>query len=151
MEGGEGPGERSGERQQCKTKENKRKSQEREKKQKKNKRNTRLLLWLLWVWSPSPRPPPLRTAQPDRSPPDRRKIRPFFPSPATISFFSSLSGFLLVECWWCLDRRDPEMCTLGVLGLSCETPAAPKREGSGEGSHPQDPQEGMVRGGPGRG
>ena len=40
--------------------------------------------------------------------------------------FRSFSGGLLVECWWCLKRRDPLMCTFGVLGLSCETPAAPK-------------------------
>ena len=36
----------------------------------------------------------------------------------------SLSGGLLVEFWWCLKRRDPQMCTFGVLGLSCEAPAA---------------------------
>ena len=49
----------------------------------------------------------------------------FFPSPATISLFFSLSGCLLVEFWWCL-KAGPEMCTFGVLGLSCETPAAPQ-------------------------
>ena len=36
----------------------------------------------------------------------------------------SLSGGLLVEIWWCLKRLDPQMWTFGVLGLSCETPAA---------------------------
>ena len=42
-------------------------------------------------------------------------------------FFSlSLSKGLLVEFWWCLKRRDPQMCTFGVLGLWCETPAATK-------------------------
>ena len=35
----------------------------------------------------------------------------------------------LVEFWWCLMRRDPQMCTFGVLGLSCETPASPKARG----------------------
>ena len=32
------------------------------------------------------------------------------------SFFSSLSGGLLVEFWWCLKRRGREMCSFGVLG-----------------------------------
>ena len=42
------------------------------------------------------------------------------------NFLSFLPFFvgLLVEFWWCLKRRDPLMCTFGVLGLSCETPAA---------------------------
>ena len=53
----------------------------------------------------------------------------FFSSPATISLFFCLSGCLLVEFWWCLKRRDPQMCTFGVLGLSCEAPAAPKPPG----------------------
>ena len=34
----------------------------------------------------------------------------------------SFSGGLLVEFWWCLKRRDPQVCTFGVLGLSCEAP-----------------------------
>ena len=42
-----------------------------------------------------------------------------FQCPATF-FLPSLGG-LLVEFWWCLKRRDPQMCTFGVLGLSCET------------------------------
>ena len=50
----------------------------------------------------------------------------FFPSPATISLFLCLSGCLVVEFWWCFEGRNPEMCTFGVLGLSCEAPAAPK-------------------------
>ena len=37
----------------------------------------------------------------------------------------SLSKCFLVEFWWCFERRDPQMCTCGVLGLSCEPPAAP--------------------------
>ena len=44
----------------------------------------------------------------------------FSPLPPQNSFFSFLSGGLLVEFWWCLKRRDPQMCTFGVLGLSCE-------------------------------
>ena len=34
-----------------------------------------------------------------------------------------------VEFWWCLKRRGPEMCAFGVLGLSCEAPAAPPDRG----------------------
>ena len=50
----------------------------------------------------------------------------FFLLPATIFFLpSSLSGCLLVEFWWCLKRRGPEMCTFGVLGLSCASPGGP--------------------------
>ena len=52
-------------------------------------------------------------------------FRAFFHSPATISLFLCLFGGLLVEFWWCLKRRSPEMCTFGVLGL--ETPAARNR------------------------
>ena len=44
--------------------------------------------------------------------------------PPGISFvFLSLWGFL-VEFWWCLKRRDAQMCAFGVLWLSCEAPAA---------------------------
>ena len=53
----------------------------------------------------------------------------FFPLPPQFSFFlPSLRG-LLVEFWWCLKRRGPEMCTFGVLWLSCEARAAPKPPG----------------------
>ena len=49
------------------------------------------------------------------------KISRFFsPLPPQNSFFSSLSGGLLVEFWWCLKRRGGQMCTFGVLWLSCE-------------------------------
>ena len=53
-------------------------------------------------------------------------LRFFFPPPATIFFLLSLSWGPFVEFWWCLKRRGPEMCTFGVLGLSCEALAAPK-------------------------
>ena len=53
-----------------------------------------------------------------------RTFRAFFPSSAPMFALFSLSGGLLVEFWWCLKRRDPQMCTFGVLGLSCETLAA---------------------------
>ena len=53
-----------------------------------------------------------------------------FFSPPQNSFFSLLSGGHLVEFWWCfLKRRDPRMCTFGVLGLSCEAWAAEKPPG----------------------
>ena len=48
---------------------------------------------------------------PSAGPPSAGPSALFFPS-------------LLVEFWWCLKRRDPQMCTFGALGLSCETPAA---------------------------
>ena len=42
----------------------------------------------------------------------------FFPlSPPFSLVLSSLSwGGLLVEFWWCLKRRDPQMCTFGLSG-----------------------------------
>ena len=51
------------------------------------------------------------------------KFRAFFPLPPQFSFFSPSLGGPSVEFWWCLKRRDREMCTFGVLGLSCETPS----------------------------
>ena len=58
-----------------------------------------------------------------------------FPLPPQFSFFLPSLGGLLVEFWWCLKRRGPEMRTFGALGLSCETPAASRggREGGGGG------------------
>ena len=44
-------------------------------------------------------------------------------------FHSFLPLLLVVEFWWCDSSRDPQMCTFGVLGLSCEAPAAPKPPG----------------------
>ena len=49
----------------------------------------------------------------------------FFPVPPQNSFFSSLSGGLLVEFWLCFKRRGAQMCTFGVLGLSCGEPRRP--------------------------
>ena len=48
----------------------------------------------------------------------------FFPSLTGNFIHSSLSGGFLVEFWWCLKRRDAQMCAFGVLWLSCEAPAA---------------------------
>ena len=56
-------------------------------------------------------------------PPPPPKISLFFPCPAPCSFFSSSVGGPSVEFWWCLKRRDRQLCTHGVLGLSCEAPA----------------------------
>ena len=50
--------------------------------------------------------PPLDNPRPDNPPPDNPPPAPkislfFFPLPPQNSFFSSLSGCLLVEVWWC--------------------------------------------------
>ena len=50
----------------------------------------------------------------------------FFLLRSQFSFFSPSLGGSFVEFWWCLKRWGPEMCTFGVLGLSCEILAAPK-------------------------
>ena len=51
----------------------------------------------------------------------------FFPFPPLLSFcFPSLGG-PFVEFWWCLKPRGAQMCTFGVLWLSCEAPAASGR------------------------
>ena len=54
----------------------------------------------------------------------RRVVSPKFRSFSRLLPLFSLSPPSLegpfVEFWWCLKRRDPEMCTLRVLGLSCE-------------------------------
>ena len=112
----------------------------------------------------------------------------FFRLPPPFSLFLSLSGGLLVEFWWRLKRRDPQMCTFGLpgdivwnprpagrqgshplegngcgahdrvqfhchwptgstwqmctfgLGLSCETPAAPRQREGEEETHKTDTQ-----------
>ena len=51
----------------------------------------------------------------------------FFRLPPPVSLFLSLTVCLLVV-WWCLEAPWP-LCTFGVLGLSCEAPAAPKPPG----------------------
>ena len=53
------------------------------------------------------------------------KFRAFFvPLQAQFSFFSPSLVGLFVEFWWCLKRRGRQMCTFGVLWLTCESPAA---------------------------
>ena len=76
--------------------------------------------------------PPRRTAPPDRPPPDRPKFRSFF-SLSRHSFHS-----FSLSCWsfslnfgGVFEDRDAQMCTFGVLGLSCETPAAPPDRAAG--------------------
>ena len=49
-------------------------------------------------------------------------------------FFPSLLVFF-VEFWWCLKRRDPQMCTFGVLRLSCASPGGPVWWGLEEKAH----------------
>ena len=54
----------------------------------------------------------------------------FCPLQPQFSFFLPSLGGLLVEFWWCFfGRPGPQMCTFGILGLSCEAPAAPKPPG----------------------
>ena len=48
----------------------------------------------------------------------------YFPSPAAKFVLSfPLWGSFTWNLGWCSTRRGPEMCTFGVLGLSCEAPA----------------------------
>ena len=70
-----------------------------------------------WVCSGPLRRTPLRWTP---------KISLFFPSPATVFILFSLS------CWsfslnfgGVFGDRDPQMCTFGVLGLSCASPGGP--------------------------
>ena len=55
------------------------------------------------------------------------KFRAFFSllPPQFSSFLLSLSWGPFVEFWWCLKHRGLEMCTFGVLGLSCASPGGP--------------------------
>ena len=64
---------------------------------------------------------------------DRPKFHAvFFTFPPQFSFFLLSLWGPSVEFWWCLKRPGPEMCTFGVLGLSCEAPAAPKPFGASQ-------------------
>ena len=55
-----------------------------------------------------------------------RNFALFFHLPPKNSSFSSLSGGL-VEFQWCLKRRGAQMCTFGVLWLSCANPSGPAK------------------------
>ena len=50
----------------------------------------------------------------------------FFPRPPLFSFFLPLLGVVSWNFGGVIEGRDPQMCTFGVLGLSCEAPAAEK-------------------------
>ena len=52
----------------------------------------------------------------------RPKILCFFPLPPQFSFFSPSLVVPFVEFCWCLKRPGVQMCTFGVLWLSCEPP-----------------------------
>ena len=91
-----------------------------------------LLLWLLRLfvvvvgldYPPLDRLPPNRPP-PNRPPLDRPTIHSCFPLPLPFRSFSlsgSFRGNLVVFL-------KPQMCAFGVLGLSCETPAAQSRRG----------------------
>ena len=49
-----------------------------------------------------------------------------FPRPPLFSFFLPLLGVVSWNFGGVIQGRDAQMCTFGVLGLSCEAPAAPK-------------------------
>ena len=53
----------------------------------------------------------------------------FFRLPLPFSLFLSLSGGLFVVFGGVCEDRDLQMCTFGVLGLSCEAPGALKPPG----------------------
>ena len=76
-------------------------------------------------WGPEPRKSGARRV-------GARNFALFFSlSPTGKFILSSLSGGFLVEFWWCLKRRDAQMCAFGVLWLSCGTPAAPPDRAAG--------------------
>ena len=70
----------------------------------------------------------------------------FPPFPPPFRSFLCLSRCLLVEFWWCLKRQNPQMCTFGVLRLSCETQAPPKPPGLGGERTKMEAGEGKMGG-----
>ena len=66
-----------------------------------------------------------------------------FSLPPQFSFFLPSLGCLLVEFWWCLKRWDPQMCTFGNLGLTCEDPSAGGGGRGGGGGGPASDGEGL--------
>ena len=74
------------------------------------------------------------------------KISLFFFSPTGKFILSSLSGGFLVVFWWCLKRRDAQMCAFGVLWLSCEAPTHKQAPPTGTTSrhHQQAPPTGTT-------
>ena len=57
---------------------------------------------------------------------EAQNIGLFFPRPPKCSFFLLLLGVLSLNFGGAPEGRDPQMCTFGVIGLSCEAPAAPR-------------------------
>ena len=88
-------------------------------------------LWLLLVWTAPDHPPQDR---PSAEPP---KISLFFPlsRPPFCSFSVSLGVFSL-NFGGVFEGRDPEMCTFGVLGLSCKIVAGEGKKREIVGSPP---------------
>ena len=84
------------------------------------------------------KPPCPKGGAPKRGGP---KISRFFPSPTTI--FSLFCVSLGVFSWnfGGVKRRDPEQCTFGVLGLSCEATAAPMQPPSLAQGCPEGPNQ----------
>ena len=64
---------------------------------------------------PSSTDPLPGTPAPDLPPPDSPPPDPLRRTASNFALFS-LSGGRLVEFWWCLKRRDPQMCTFGLPG-----------------------------------
>ena len=89
---------------------------------------------------------------------DRPKFRSFSPLSPQNSLFSSLSGCLLVEFWWCFEDRDPQMCTFGLSGCRVKPrrlrgrrgftrqPENSKRERPGASNTAKIPREDPQRG-----
>ena len=75
-------------------------------------------------------PPPQETPLPGpRPPPDRPKFRAFFALSRTILIlFFPLLGVFSLNFGCVFEGRDTQMCTFGLSGLLCETPALPKVE-----------------------
>ena len=87
-------------------------AQKKKKNEKKKAGARRASVWRLQGWRPE-------GWGPEGGAPKFRAF--FFLSRAHFALLLSLWG-LLVEFWWCLKLRDPQMCTLRVLKLSWETP-----------------------------
>ena len=70
----------------------------------------------------------------------------FSPLPPLFSFFLPLVGVVSLNFGGVIEGLDPQMCTFGVLGLSCEPPAAKFWEGPAEGGPAGESGEGSSGG-----
>ena len=80
---------------------------------------------------PTPRPPSPGNPRPPPGPPSSRppKISRFFcPLPHNFNSFFPLLGVFSLNFGGVFEGRDPQMCTFGLSGLLCETPALAKVE-----------------------